>query len=182
MDELTLRVLGRYRMRYASLEHPTRADLVPILEQAEGLHKRFRAWSGLFPQVLRKAQDEAAGLEGMGLVWQDRLGEYWGETDSFFEVLADLDYALEWIWSQEKGALGDLVNRARDATADRLIPARARLSYAFGDPRFEDHPGGRQHIAYEIRRLEEWHRAFEQWNEESLRLLKDSIRKARRLV
>jgi len=158
-------------------------DLMPLLEQAEGVLKRFRAWIRTFPQVLHKAQQEAVNLDESGLVWQDQFGPYWKESDPMFEVLASIDEQIEGIWlKSDRAAVQTLANLARGVTSEPALPRKARLEYAFGNPQFRDHPDRRGHIAYEISRLEEWARAFENWTEDSLGILRETIRKARRLV
>lgn len=159
------------------------SELLPLIEQALALQKRFRSWVRDFPAVLRKAEQGAVGLEGTGMVWQDEFGPYWAKTDSMWEVLADIDYDLDGIWIKSKRtSLEILVNMVRDATHEGLMPKKARIIYAFGDPKFMSHPRGRDHIAYEISRLKEWAAAFEKWNDQSIQILMKSIPKARRLV
>ena len=66
-------------------------------------------------------------------------------------------------------------------TYTKVVPHQ-RIEYAFGNPQFRDRPDRKGHIAYEVSRLEEWAKAFENWTEESIGNLHQIARKSRRLV
>jgi hypothetical protein len=186
-DEALVEILNSMGETPATKEAaaPAPSTLIPLLEQAETVHKRLRAWIREFPMVLRMAQQEAlaTNLEGTGLVWQDRLTAYWRELDQPNEVLESIDEQINQIYnSHPRMAVQDVANLARDATAWRLQPKKAMLEYAFGNPQFRNHPDRRDHIAYEVSRLEEWAGAFEKWTEDSIQNLRKGVRKTRRLV
>jgi mRNA-degrading endonuclease HigB of HigAB toxin-antitoxin module len=148
--------------------------LADLCEQAETVHRGLRAWIRQFPQVLAKAEQEAVGLDE-GLVWQDRLVDYWKELEVPMKVLEDIDDQIEF-YPREKLSITWLVNEARQATWERGMSIQARIEYGFGKPQFVDNQ-----IAYFVTRLEEWAAAFEKWNEESLQILHKVARKARRV-
>jgi len=148
--------------------------LADLCEQAETVHRGLRAWIRQFPQVLAKAEQEAVGLDE-GLVWQDRLVDYWRELEVPMKVLEDIDDQIEF-YPREKLSITWLINEARQATWERGMNIKARIEYGFGKPQFVDNQ-----IAYFVTRLEEWAAAFEKWNEESLQILHKVARKARRV-
>lgn len=150
--------------------------LADLCEQAETVHKGLRSWIREFPQVLAKAQQEAVGL-AEGLVWQDRLVDYWRDLDGPMRVLEAIDDRIEFYPSGGKLRVTYLINEARQVTWERGWPVKARIEYGFGKPQFIDN-----RIAYFVARLEEWADAFEKWNEESIQTLHQVARKAGRLV
>lgn len=171
------------QIKEAAAPAPNGPVLADLCEEAETVQKGLRAWIRKFPQVLDQAQREAVGLEDSGLVWQDRFVIYWRGLDNPLESLTAIDEKIEDVYFHAtRKAVQDLANQARNGTLDRLIPPRARQEYAFGNPQFRDRPDRKGHIAYEISRLEEWARAFENWTEESIGNLHQIARKARRLV
>lgn len=161
----------------------TGPEVANLCEEAQTVHKGLRVWIREFPKVLRKAEEGAVLLEDSGLVWQDEFGPYWKGLDHPMDVLASIDEKLEDIQARSpQKILRDVASFVRKATNDRLLPQKARLEYAFGNPQFRDHPDRRSHIAYEIQRVEDWARTFEDWVEGSIFTLSQGARKARRLV
>jgi hypothetical protein len=171
------------RVKEAATPAPSGPVLADLCEEAETVQKGLRTWIRKFPQVLDQAQREAVGLEDSGLVWQDRFVVYWRGLDNPMEILTDIDDKIEDVYFHAtRKAVQDLANQARNGTLDRLIPPKARIEYAFGNPQFRDRPDRKGHIAYEVSRLEEWAKAFENWTEESIGNLHQIARKSRRLV
>jgi hypothetical protein len=150
--------------------------LADLCEQAETVHKGLRAWIRQFPVVLSKAEQEAVGLD-KGLVWQDRLVDYWKELDGPMRVLEAVDDQVAGYPANSSLPLIYLLNEAQQATSERGMPVKARIEFGFGKPQFVDN-----RIAYFVARLEEWAGAFEKWNDESLQTLHQVARKAGRLV
>lgn len=151
--------------------------LADLCDQAETVHKAMRSMIREFPAVLKEA---GYADEGQTLVWQDAFIPYWKKIEASLQSLLSIDDEIEGIYLSipvNKMALETLANVARDATADRLIPQKARIEFAFGNPHFQD---GR--IAYRADRLATWAEAFEGWVEKSVEMLHQTARKARRSV
>jgi len=171
------------QIKEAAAPAPNGPVLSNLCEEAETVQKGLRVWIRKFPQVLDQAQREAVGLEDSGLVWQDRFVVYWRGLDNPMEILADIDDKIEDVYHHAtRRAVQDLANLARNWTLDRQMSPKARQEYAFGSPQFRDRPDRKGHIAYEISRLEEWARAFENWTEDAVGNLHQIARKASRLV
>jgi hypothetical protein len=159
----------------AAWSEDTEANFGLLLEKAEVVHKALRIWIRKFPTVLRQAEQEAEGLES-GMVWQDRLVDFWKETDAKRDQLFEFDTEAESLWSQaSSGKIRNLINEFRGALDP--VDHKARIEYAFGDPQFFP-KDDRQAIAYPVKRLGEWARACEAWIEESVRV----IQKAKKIV
>lgn len=158
---------------------PPGAQLADLCEQAETVHKGLRTMIRTFPQVMKESEQ----LEGQSLVWQDPWVAFWGRLETPLASLESIDEAIEGIYlSPIKPALQTMANVARNATSDRLMPQKARIEYAFGNPQFREDSDGKSRIAYSVDRIKTWANEFEGWIEDSIEMLHQTARKARRSV
>lgn len=169
MDPLTLTVAKRAA---AAQEARYLKGILAILQNTE-------RWLAGFPRVLAAAQrDDLTGLNP-GEVWQDKFSRYWKPWHKFSSSLGDLAYELN-----DGNKL--LVRMIQDVTYDKSGHGsynpndKKQFSYAFGNPLWRPHPMGQDHIAYEEKRLEDWHEAATKWAKDTEKEAKKALRRASR--
>lgn len=148
-----------------------------MLEKAVDVHSQLQRWIDRFPAILKEARKEAQDLPE-GLVWQDRFVPYWSELDAWEKELSELSYQAEGL-EYPKGSANVALRRTIENTLSKhSTPDKARLTYAIDRVHFEFSTklNRKDHIAYEISRLETWARAFEAWTHEAKRTLLASIK------
>lgn len=162
-----------------------KAEVAPLLDAVALALKAGSAWITKFPHVLGGAEDDArtigGGLEA-GEVWQDRFVVYWREWDEIEEQLRVLEDKLDAVYltgnlpTKLRDNVGVVIGRLRAIWSDRTR-SKAQLSYAFQEPRFRPHPTRRpHHIAYEVKRLKDWAKNFEQWLGTAIDATNDALR------
>jgi len=177
-----------YDRRIASrLSQP---KLSALLERAAEIHTQYGAWIKRFPGVLRAAVDEADDLKDkadMPLVWQDRFVSYWREMFGLEKELADIAYDAEG-FDYPRGPSGRvpaayeaLQRKIERAFHEISVPVKARHRYPTDKIHFEFSTklNRKDHIAYEVPRLQEWADAFEGWTNETKRSLQSLAKTTR---
>lgn len=135
-------------------------ELGEVVEELMSTHRRIQMWVRSFPQVLRKAQQDAPRKNW---VWQDPF------TD-FFETY-DLFQARLWELGRKLDAIG--TPGAAKAKATIEPPRPARVDQAISEIDFAPHPKTRQdHIIYPEARLKAWYPKFSDWLNKSAKTLK----------
>lgn len=156
-------------------------ELLPLLDEITKFHERtIQPWIKQFPQVLARAERDAAGLED-GWVWQDEFVRYLGQYDDrITPTLQDLDEKLEDIW-MSTDYLNDIVNIVQMATHEPT--GKGRIAHAISDINFV-RPEGAPHdrITYRVDTLKEWAKAFEKWTKDSVADIKTERRKAQQRI
>lgn len=152
--------------------------LLATLDSVIRLHSRLQGWIRRAPRVLADAKRNAKGLPD-GWVWQDPFVRYWEGFETYESDLQDLDSKLDDVYLNVD-FLSDVANQARDATN---LPRKGQIEYVLNSFKFFPNPDGRgDHIAYQVKAIEEWASAFEKWSNDSVRLLKTLSGKAQRRI
>ena len=159
-------------------------NLKAFLERAVEIHTQLGAWIDRFPGVLKEALKESADLKDkatMQLVWQDRFVAYWREIRSLEKELSEIAYDAEGV-DYPKGAAYETLHRDIERALSPLVaPAKARTEYAIEKIhfKFSTKLDRKDHIAYEVPRLQEWAEAFEKWTTDTKSTLQVMLKKAR---
>jgi hypothetical protein len=134
------------------------------LDRAIAQLRKYKAWSGGFGETLARAKKESADIAPQ-LVWQDELVEFWQPFTSIQLALIGLYEQI----SEANVGLGDLLEAYIDP------PDSAQIEAATEDAQFLERDGhGRKQIAYNVRRIEQWHQNFNRWLGTALRELQSA--------
>jgi len=154
-------------------------EMVPHINDALSEFQKVDRFVAEFPKVLASAKREAEGSSlNPGEVWQDQFVRYWHGWDTLRKTLSDVAWELD----HGDEFLFRLVGHIRDAismTHDRS--KKMRVEYAIDKILRRPHPQkGSAHIAYEVDRLEAWHKALAEWSKTGQALAKKALSKAKR--
>lgn len=145
----------------ARFEKAAQDNLSKALAAGEKLLGDLGNWIGKFPQVLRRAEQDAVDLPP-GWVWQDEFVQYVTEYDEkFLSRFQDLDYDLEGLWAEGSGKASEIALQARKTL--REPSGKAGVNAGFQNFKFMPHPEKKEHIAYPVSDLKAWAQAFSAW-------------------
>ena len=163
---------------------------VRYLKGVLAVFQNVERWLAEFPRVLAAARRDDRTNLNPGEVWQSRFSRYWKPWSKLSGQLGDLAYELDELdvgMQRKFRARYDLVALIRDVTSEKSGTSgynpndKKQLSYAFGNSLWRPDPKtGRDNIAYEEHRLEDWHGAATDWAKSAVVLAKKSLRKASR--
>jgi hypothetical protein len=163
---IALRVTERIMSDRVARQHLAVDESRALFEEALAQLEKYKAWSSTFPATLRGARlSSRKDLDG-DFVWQDDFIDFWEPFTSI---------------QRELLALYDDVMDANPETASRIEsyldpPTKAQIEFATEVTEFLERPGfKRNQIAYDVRRLEIWHKHFSAWLDIALEGLRKAI-------
>jgi hypothetical protein len=166
-----------YTYRRTAAARSPQPELTALLEKAIEVHSQQQRWIDRFPAILRESRKESLDLPE-GLVWQDLFVPYWRELYAWENELSELSYQAEGLEYPKGSANSALRRTIENALSRHSTPDKAKTEYATAKIHFEFSTklNRKDHIAYEVQRLETWAMAFEAWTHEAKRTLVASMK------